>query len=368
MQHTVNRQRLKMASSPDQLLADLHSALQSEDKYTPHIEYLQFSEKKSGEVTVALYNNVVDRLRCLNLFYKLSPETFFQAVNIMGRFLSIVKARSHHIMCVGTCCFYMAVKTIEQPKNHMCAKHLLRISQCGASLSDLSRMERIILEKLHYDIQGTTANTFLQIFHSFCKAKNALNILKSTWQEFLERVTRKLEASMCHFAFVHYKSSVKALSLLTYELADFARIHSKSNEREWARCLLALQLHTRMSDCELLQCKSLMREFLDIYASSECKRPHSKLSWTVSMRTAKQIRMSCMTACRLPSIPENEAPLLRTSDAESLITDSSSDDNSECTSPPTDDVFTNESSSLESCPESRSAFLFPWKGNTICPL
>ncbi|XP_071950112.1 cyclin-G1-like [Antedon mediterranea] len=347
----------------DQLLNDLHSALKSEEKYSPHIGYLQFSNKKSGDLTIDLYIKVVDRLRCLNRFYKLSPETFFQAVNIMGRFLSIVKARAHHIMCVSTCCFYMAVKTIEEPKNHMCAKHLLRIGQCRASLSDLSRMERIILEKLQFDIQGTNSNTFLQIYHSFCKSNNAMNIQKNTWQEFLDRITRKLEASMCHFAFVHYKSSVKALALLTYELADFARVHCNPAEREWTRCLLALQLHTRMSDSELLQCKSLMRDFLDIYASPECKRPHSKLSWTVSMRTAKQIRMSCMTACHLPPIPENEPPLLRTSDGESITAESSSDDNSECTSPVTDDVFIDDSTSPT---EDRSAFLFPWNVRTIC--
>ena len=61
-----------------------------------------------------------------------------------------------------------------------------------------------------------------------------------------------------------------------------------------------------MTDCELLDCQTILSEFLTSYSSPECKRPTSRLSWVISSRTARQIRLSIQPSSTLAPIPEHD--------------------------------------------------------------
>ena len=81
----------------------------------------------------------------------------------------------------------------------MSPDHLIRISQCRCSLSDLARMERIISTKLSWELESPTALTFLELFHTWCVSESVMGTNEKHLRNNLERLTCILEACMCNF-------------------------------------------------------------------------------------------------------------------------------------------------------------------------
>lgn len=77
-----------------------------------------------------------------------------------------LQIQAKHLSCVGLCCFYIAVKSSEEEKNVPLASDLIRISQNRFTVSDMMRMEKIIMEKLYWKVKAPTALRFLRLFHS----------------------------------------------------------------------------------------------------------------------------------------------------------------------------------------------------------
>lgn len=71
-----------------------------------------------------------------------------------------------HLPCIGVCCLHIAAKMTEEESNVSSTHELIRISQSKFTVSDLSRMEKIILEKLSVKPEGVTALTFLHLYYS----------------------------------------------------------------------------------------------------------------------------------------------------------------------------------------------------------
>lgn len=58
------------------------------------------------------------------------------------------------------------MKSTEEEKNVPLANDLIRISQNRFTVSDMMRMEKIIMEKLYWKVKAPTALRFLRVFHS----------------------------------------------------------------------------------------------------------------------------------------------------------------------------------------------------------
>jgi len=50
----------------------------------------------------------------LNAHFRFYPETFFQAVSILDRFLTAVKAQPKYLRCIAITCLYLGSKTCEE--------------------------------------------------------------------------------------------------------------------------------------------------------------------------------------------------------------------------------------------------------------
>lgn len=83
---------------------------------------------------------------------------------------SVFQVKPKHLSCIGVCCFLLAARIVEEECNVPPTHDVIRISQCKCTASDLERMERIISEKLHYELEATTALNFLHLYHAilFC--------------------------------------------------------------------------------------------------------------------------------------------------------------------------------------------------------
>ncbi|KAK3703683.1 hypothetical protein QZH41_019169, partial [Actinostola sp. cb2023] len=174
------------------LLAALEDGLMREGKYLPNLKCLA-GRKDYDEISFFHRNKMVILLLRLNRHCDFQPETFALAVNLLDRFLTAVKA----------------IPT---------AGDLITVSGLKCTPSDLLRMERIILDKLGWNLNAITPLYFLQVFHAFCVSKGYLDHCPVT--QHLQQITLKLEELLCHHNFTFVKSSTLALALLSNEISS----------------------------------------------------------------------------------------------------------------------------------------------------
>ncbi|XP_071498298.1 cyclin-G2-like [Diadema antillarum] len=287
------------------LVKMMQVAVETEDFYQPFLDYVNQQQEDSDCIMPYMHDIVVDRLRSLSRFFQLCPETFFLSVNTMDRFLSLVKARPHHLMCVAVASYNLAIKALEPLESHIPTEDLVRISQCGCTANDVLRMERIILQKLQYDLQAPTAHRFFKLFHAYSVVQGILGNDTAMQNSQLESSTQKLEACMCYFPLTLFKPSVLALAVLTHELPNSSCEVHNPNDIRWIRIVWDIQRVSQVNDADLVSCRSQVSECLKVYSSPESRMPFSRLTWVVSTRTARQLKFSAQVSSDLAPIPEN---------------------------------------------------------------
>nr|KAF6446176.1 cyclin G1 [Rousettus aegyptiacus] len=206
------------ATDSQKLLHQLNALLEQESKCQPKVCGLRLIESAHDNglrMTARLRDFEVKDLLSLTQFFGFDTETFSLAVNLLDRFLSKMKVQPKHLGCVGLSCFYLAVKSIEEERNVPLATDLIRISQYRFTVSDLMRMEKIVLEKVCWKVKATTAFQFLQLYYSLIQEnlpferRNSLNF---------ERLEAQLKACHCRIIFSKAKPSVLALSIIALEI------------------------------------------------------------------------------------------------------------------------------------------------------
>ncbi|KAJ6668060.1 hypothetical protein lerEdw1_016381 [Lerista edwardsae] len=286
-------------SETQELLRQLNVLLEQELRSQPEssgLRIIEASHDNGLRMTARLRDFEVKDLLSLSQFFGFSTETFSLAVNYLDRFLSKMKVQSKHLGCVGLSCFYLAVKATEEERNVPLATDLIRISQYRFTVSDLMRMQGIILEKLSGKVKATTtAFHLLQLYHSVlhgslgCERKKRLNF---------ERLEAQLKACHCRIVFSKAKPSVLALSIVVLEAEEEKLL-------ELTEMIDCLRVHSKISGRDLSFWKELVSKCLSEYSSSKCSKPNvQKLKWIVSGRTARQLKHSYYRIAHLPAIPE----------------------------------------------------------------
>lgn len=73
-------------------------------------------------------------LRCLKVWYELSNEVLFTAINLVDRFLTKMKVRPKHMACISVSSMHLAVKQLGLPV--IDPEDLVAISQVSNPLSE----------------------------------------------------------------------------------------------------------------------------------------------------------------------------------------------------------------------------------------
>ncbi|KAM4709202.1 cyclin-G2 isoform 1-T2 [Discoglossus pictus] len=309
------------------LLKQLNIHLEQELKYQPRekgLILIEATTENDNTICPRARNAKVEDLWSLTNFFGLSMETFVLAVNILDRFLAIMKAKPKHLSCIGVCCFQLAARVVEDACNVPSIHDVIRISQCKCTVSDMKRMEKIISEKLHFEFKATTALTFLHLYHTIVlshslERKEVLN---------LDKLEAQLKACNCRIIFSKAKPSVLALCLLTLEVETLKSL-------ELFEIALRVQKHSKVNDSDMLYWRELVSKCLADYSSPECCKPdHKKLVWIVSRRTAQNLHNSYYSVPELPTIPEGSC--MSESESEDSCEEMSSGEDSLSCSPPSD--------------------------------
>lgn len=303
------------------LLKELKTCCAKECNFLPREAGLKLMEASSSEnhtgVSAKCRDTRVEELWSLTSFFGYSTQTFVQAVNLLDRFLAIMKVQPKHLPCIGVCCFHIAAKMVEEESNVSPSHELIRISQSKFTVSDLCRMEKIISEKLCVDPQAVTALTLLHLYYA------AFACLSATREEIpsIGRLEAQLKACLCRLVFSKAKPSVLALSLIAQEFDALQSVRLLKIVTQFQRLL-------KISDSELLHWRELVAECMSEYRSSQCNKPdNKKLVWIVSRRTAQNLQACHFSVPGLPTIPERSWD---ESESEGSCDDLSSGDDSPC--------------------------------------
>ncbi|XP_076006955.1 cyclin-G2-like isoform X1 [Genypterus blacodes] len=309
------------------ILKELKSCCAKEYNFLPRETGLKLMESAATEnhsgVSAKCRDARVGELWGLTSFFGYSTQTFVQAVNLLDRFLTVMKVQPKHLPCIGVCCLHIAAKMVEEASNISPTHELIRISQSKFTVSDLCRMEKIISEKLSVEPKAVTALTFLHLYHS------AFTSLSAGREEIpsIGRLEAQLKACLCRIVFSKAKPSVLALSLIAQEFEVRPCINMLKIVQQFQR-------HLKISDSELLHWKELVAKCMTEYCSSECNKPdNKKLLWIVSRRTAQSLQANHFSVPGLPTIPEGSWDESESSDS---CEDMSSEEDSVCGSPGSD--------------------------------
>ncbi|KAJ0057655.1 hypothetical protein NL108_011613, partial [Boleophthalmus pectinirostris] len=249
----------------------------------------------SAGVSAKSRDSRVEDLLSLTRFFGYSTQTFVLAVNLLDRFLAMIRVRPKHLSCVSLGCLHLAAKACEQQCDVTPGEELIRISQSGFTSSDLSRMEAIIVGKLQLQRPAVTAATFLQLYHQIALAHCTHRDILS-----LEKLEAQLKACLCRLSFSRAKPSVLALSLLIHEVQTI-------QSDDMLEVATQIQRHLKVTALrsELGCWGERVARCLSVYASAQCTKPdHRRLQWVISRRTAHNLHSS-RTVPELPTIPES---------------------------------------------------------------
>ncbi|XP_005555039.2 cyclin-G2 isoform X1 [Macaca fascicularis] len=314
-----------------QLLGLLNLYLEQEERFQPRekgLSLIEATPENDNTLCPGLRNAKVEDLRSLANFFGSCTETFVLAVNILDRFLALMKVKPKHLSCIGVCSFLLAARIVEEDCNIPSTHDVIRISQCKCTASDIKRMEKIISEKLHYELEATTALNFLHLYHTIilCHTSERKEILS------LDKLEAQLKACNCRLIFSKAKPSVLALCLLNLEVETLKSV-------ELLEILLLVKKHSKINDAEFFYWRELVSKCLAEYSSPECCKPDlKKLVWIVSRRTAQNLHNSYYSVPELPTIPEGGC--FDESESEDSCEDMSCGEESLSSSPPSDQECT----------------------------
>lgn len=207
----------------------------------------------SDGISLSQRDNITTFMLNLSRHCGFHSETYSLSVNLLDRFLSVVKANPKYLPCMSICCLFLAIKMSEEDEVVPTAADFVKVSGLRFSSSDLLRMERIILDKLNWNLNATTPLYFLQVFHALGVAKGFLD--HCPVNQHLQHITSLMEGLLCHHKFMFFKPSTLALALLSHEL-----VYVSNN---WFMATHYLQHEGKVSDAELWACSKLVNEHLN---------------------------------------------------------------------------------------------------------
>ncbi|XP_065845663.1 cyclin-I-like isoform X2 [Oscarella lobularis] len=244
-----------------------------------------------------------------------TPQSLMLAISLLDRFLGIVSVKAKYLKCLAATCYYIAAKTTQESKEALSSKKIARLCDYQFSAPDIVRMERIVLNKLNFDVNAITPLHFIQVFHMACLKADFLKGTGRTHEEHLRAVVRRLQFCAQDYRFLTYRASTLALALFMTECKQLP-------EFDWLTVSLNLQTASQIPGRELSICFEEVQEFFlkrDMERLARHKAAHLRLgSSGEEDRDSKEKPRICHRR-QMSKSCRGEAELLIESDTEVFV-------------------------------------------------
>ncbi|OQR71369.1 cyclin-I-like [Tropilaelaps mercedesae] len=98
--------------------------------------------------------------------FGLPREVLFLATALLDEFLQVVRAKPRFLQVIACSCFFLAAKVTLDDDAVPTLADLIRSGSCECSVSEVRRMEKVILDRFHWDLTRATALDFLHAYHA----------------------------------------------------------------------------------------------------------------------------------------------------------------------------------------------------------
>jgi len=294
--------------SAEELFTKFHEALSLEPKYQSNLYLPQ--ESRDGEITIGTRDGAAHVLRCLKVWYDLSNDVLFAAINLVDRFLTKMKVRPKHMACISVSSLHLAVKQLSL--SLIDTEDLVAISQCRCTSRDLERMAEVIANKLGAQIGSppTTALTFIRLFYYIFKNAAAELCIAEFFNAIsLSDLEMRLEILACDASCASIRASELALVLLCTQMDAHVSNQGAVNQQIHGLVDYAIEMQRlcRIPDSSFFHSHSTVAKILSQY-NGQHKMPYrQRLVWKLSSRTLRVLRPTDKLTSYLPTIEEHNA-------------------------------------------------------------
>ncbi|KAJ7404689.1 cyclin-I [Pitangus sulphuratus] len=153
--------------------------------------------------------------------FQFYPERFALVTSIFNRLLASVKAQLKYLQCIAISCLVLAAKPVKRMRSVIPSVQTLVVqSSCKCSPAEILRMERIILDKLQWDLYTATPMDFLNIFHAvgMSNKPHPTQLPQRNPSLHVALLTRQLQHWMASHQLVQLRGSTLVLVIITLEL------------------------------------------------------------------------------------------------------------------------------------------------------
>jgi len=224
-------------------------------------------------------------------------DTFTLAVHILDSFIGLMKIHGKYLKCAAASSVYIASKINEEKENFHSMQDFLETNRMKFTASDIVRMERIIVQKLGWELIGKpTGTTFLEIYFNLLCANHFETVFGSDSLAYsiYRSLASQLEHCYCEPNIQMFTGSVKALSLLSCTMEKITS--------QWFLYIDPLARMSQISIQELLDCRERIK--IDIFGHVKPVNPKMQHRRKLARRST-QYNIPRLPRALLTSIAEN---------------------------------------------------------------
>lgn len=309
MDHTVSQ--LTQPHAFPALLAKLQELLALQEKFLPNLT-LPVACQKANEVTFGMRDGSAHILRCLKVWYDLPSDVLFCAINFLDRFLTKMKVQPKHLACVSIASFHLACRILVTPDKIPEAAHMISISQCNFTLSDLCRMESIIRTKLEINVNDrtfapVTSMDFVKLLHQIFSLADINSVYEKSVSEY--DLFQRLEVIACDSSCINFRPSEIAFVLICSQMdVGIARVqHSPcagTDVLTMIATITEMQQLCNIGETNFYDCLKSVLHVVRRYNSQSVLPYRQRLVWRLSQRTLRDLRPTNKLVNTLPTIDE----------------------------------------------------------------
>ncbi|XP_040906842.1 cyclin-I [Toxotes jaculatrix] len=231
---------------------------------------------QGADISSSQHQEMILWLRDMSRLFQFCPETFALGVCVLNRLLSTVKAQRKYLKCIAFTSLVLAAKINEEDEVIGSVKDLVVQSGCNFSTAEILRMERIILDKLHWDLYTATPVDFIHIFHALLVSghPHLIPSIGLGWDSATDPGTlpagpghqksppglqvalwtRQVQHCMACHQLWQFKGSTLALAIITLELEALTP--------DWFSVFTDLLKKAQVDSAEFIHCKEMVDEYL----------------------------------------------------------------------------------------------------------